>query len=367
GLAHLIAGLVALQERLAVRDNLPATISARSPEILPPQKPAFTLSPRAASAPKPSRFVAETGRPHAARPIVASFETGAKPAVQRKIIPARIETQPMSEQPSAETLNRLSALFSRRPPTKPRQAAANTQSAAPSLLRASQENQPISPVRASDIGDPKPPAADPRTQASASVRRLWPALDKLRETPISPASQTAKDAREDRKAASGYPGAQKTPASATIASTPPPERVKATPPKDAKSLFGRKKGRDIEVIPPVKPVKSPIGGARSGQLARACDEGSIAEMLAQLRLADAELLEAEAFGGPRPAPLRAPSLISKLSTVGASQFDDGATVVMGQAPERTHKPSESASAPAPVETVRPDEKKSARFSMFRRK
>ena len=79
GLAHLIAGLVALQERLAVRDNLPATMSARSPEILPPQKPAFTLSPRATSAPKPGRFVAETGKPQAARPIVASFETGAKP------------------------------------------------------------------------------------------------------------------------------------------------------------------------------------------------------------------------------------------------------------------------------------------------
>ncbi|MDZ4790904.1 MAG: hypothetical protein SGJ17_06785 [Hyphomicrobiales bacterium] len=365
GLAHLIAGLVALQERLAVRDNLPATMSARSPEILPPQKPAFTLSPRATSAPKPGRFVAETGKPQAARPIVASFETGAKPPpVRPEIIPARIETQPISEQPSAETLNRLNALFSRHPPAKPRQAAANAQSVAPSPLRASQENQPISPVRASDLSDPKPPAA---TQASGSVRRLWPALDKLRDAPVSPASQTTKDLREDRKAASGSPGAQNTPGSAAIASTPPLESVKATPPKDAKSFFGRKKGRDIEVIPPVKPVKSPIGGASSGQLARARDEGSIAEMLARLRLADAELLEAEAFGGPRPAPLRAPSLLSKLSTVGASQFDDGATVVMVQAPERTHKTSEPASAPVPVETVRADEKKSARFSMFRRK
>jgi hypothetical protein len=339
GLAHLIAALQRLQDRLA---DAPAPSKAAKSENASGGN-AKRPNPRRADAPPvtaPSTLAAAKSTPGAATsapspapsappqkparelPPVFTIWTETEPPEKRPAPPRAVaessEVAPAPREPNPQTLKRLSRLFGGKSTGKQTvKVEPERPVSSPPAARA----QPAHDLSATRL------AADKKT---AAPKPAWPALDKLRAekkqaTPAATAKgKTAPDVRQTSapapatvakveispktsaiaaaKASALEPETSKGSAAATSMSAQPA----AAPPEPSKAprtSFFRRAKPQVDIIPPTKQAKS-----------AAPQSGGIAEMLVRLRSQEADIIEAEAENPP-PPPKRAPSLLAKLSAV----------------------------------------------------
>ncbi len=373
GLAHLIAALQSLQERLAVPEPQPA--GGRTPAMRPYQQQILTRdraeTPRATAPLQPQtlpKSVTEQVKPRPLKPRPGS--SGAEP---EKVPPTKsgaksIVYQEPDEQPSPETLDRLSALFGGRGRAAKPQTASSARKIVTPPLEENVKHMPSSGSSSVQARAKTTPSAGSIESPRASTRRLWPALDKLRSVEATPERGPAHQTAQPAKTPSPQPLPRKTSTTEDKPKPVAPEKAKAEKKSlgPRRMLFGTRKQPEADIIPPMG-LKSRQRGAGGDQIERP-GEGSIAEMLQRLRLADAELLEVEAFGAPLPERPKPPSLLSKLSTVSASPFDTAEVLEKTQpakAPPVISPQKPVKTAPL-AQTAPPDPKKPGGFSLFRR-
>lgn len=384
GLAHLIAVLQTLQERLAVPEPQPA---GGVPKSMAANSERQSKTAERVEAPRPiapSQPALAKNAPAPVKPSVRTPAPGYIPpekASPPKAAPKPMAPEPPVEEASQETLDRLSALFGGRGRAAKSQAPKEPAKAAAIEVAKDVELQPPSAKIASR--DVTGPAV--KTAPTAPTRRLWPALDKLRSAetkqvddpadPVAPLPKTPpaedKGKKEPRRIFGRETKRSEAAPAASESAAPEKAQSKAKTFSPRRSLFGTKKQPEQEIIPPTRNEKLRRRGA-GGPAADRPEEGSIAEMLQRLRLADAELLEVEAFGAPQPMRPRPPSLLSKLSTVSASSMDavdtlpKPASAKSATAKSAPAKAPQTAPSPTSTQTAPATTQKSG-FSIFRRK
>lgn len=375
-LAHAIAGLQRLQEMLAVPE--PATVGAmagqrqglprghdRQIERVSPPNPASTASPKLApkaatrSKTEPAMVIAKTDRaPPNPAPEVSTKAVAAKAAA--------VVHQTVDETPNPQTLKRLDTLFGRRHAGSRKKEAITIVELPPAVAAtpARDEQSPPKDAAASLTPAARTPSqvTSPEPQRAPIKRSLWPALDKIRQDAVAPPPKTEP---------APPPKSKQKPTAIKAAEPVIPSKPVLNDQSQSrlKSIFGgRKKPAPAEIIPPTKPANQRAARTET-QPDPAPDDGSIATMLARLRLADAEIVDAErdepVDSAPQARRRKAPSLLSKLSSVGESQFDLAAAG--STQTEADAQPSAAAEAPPAIDNAATGARKRGGFSLFRGK
>lgn len=336
-LAHMIAGLQRLQDRLAVHELAhagQAPVKYQGPESAPrgrrePQDARMPASP------------AKDGRPLPAEKQKSASADEAKPKphfprVKPTALPAKPPVfEPLNEQPSEATLNRLRGLFSRRKPSPDLKRSHSAESEDAALKPAAIEQSPTD----SQTGEiAKRATQTARHPAKSST--LWPSLQKLRQPqtpgatiPAKPHTKAAPKASEPDNPAS-----------------PPPRRTAGNPAKAAdkplvRSLFGRFQRRSAaepaspprsseaggtthhginaraDLLPDKKPDRPKTGKADDKKAAASQAGDSIAAMLKRLSVEEDVAFLREPPSLPKASP-RTSSLIARLSKIDTAELEE---------------------------------------------